>query len=255
MFGNPIEDLEHLLSYLSMTDKQKREDLVYDFGYFIVYYTDTLERILEDDETPESVRRELKQFDEDDYSLSDLSDETFRVIAREIDPDEILAGVERDEPAETPLWSVARLNSDGIVEGWLVHQSDAASDISYEGFKRGVDDLRLLALTTHLGDAMKSHPGYNFAYEPGDYERYGTDVYDRKRYGKSLVLFKAPFVSIWHTSDLEPQAIFWGPDATDIHFVFEQYGTYSVDLEDDEGNVVELEADSLEDLIDAIEGR
>jgi hypothetical protein len=98
---------------------------------------------------------------------------------------------------------------------------------------------------------MKYSPGYNFAYEPQDSGRYGTDG-DRRKYGSGIVVFKAPYVYIWHDFDEEPQAIFWGPDATDIIEVAGVDGSYYIE---DPASGDELEFNSLLDVISYLDSR
>jgi len=123
---------------------------------------------------------------------------------------------------------------------WLIF---SFTQKSTSGFQSGVDDLRML-----LGEAMKASPGYNFAFRLGDYR----SLFLRHRH--RLVLFKAPFVHIfWHYWYDKPQAIFWGPDATNMYEVLEEHGFYTVELEDEDGDLMEFETKSLEELIEIVE--
>lgn len=92
---------------------------------------------------------------------------------------------------------------------WLIHFSDKAWNIASEGFKRGVDDVRYLGLTTYLNDREKENGGYNFALEVKD--RVVGSVAREKKYGKNAVMFQSSGVKTYHSGDEERQIIFYGP--------------------------------------------
>lgn len=135
---------------------------------------------------------------------------------------------------------------------WLVHCTDSPREIYAEGFRRGVEDLSRIALTTHLPDVEKRFPGYNFAYEPDDFDRYAHN--ERWgfgcKYGRHVLLLRSAYVSAYHSGDQEPQAVFWGPSAGDVVWLdVAERGNYAVELDDGEL----LEATEIPDLIDLIE--
>jgi len=148
--------------------------------------------------------------------------------------------------------------------GWLVHCTNEGGEIAGDGFTFGVSDLSKLGLTTRLSKLDKLEAGYNFAYEADVFDRYGWDRSGRCRYGGDIILFRAPYVDTWHYTDEEPQAIFWGPSATDIILITEASDrSYMLELEppddlpDDEYDYDDwtIYANSLEDLIEQIESR
>lgn len=102
---------------------------------------------------------------------------------------------------------------------WMIHFTDHASDIAYEGFTRGISDPMRLGLTTHFSDRSKEQPGYVFAFLPNAARRYGWEG-RRPKYGKEAVIFRADAIVAYHNSDQEYQAISWGPEAEDIQKVY-----------------------------------
>jgi hypothetical protein len=101
----------------------------------------------------------------------------------------------------------------------MIHFTDHASDIAYEGFTRGISDPMRLGLTTHFSDRSKTQPGYVFAFLPNAARRYGWEG-RRPKYGKEAVIFRADAIVAYHNSDQEYQAISWGPEAEDIQRVY-----------------------------------
>ena len=77
-----------------------------------------------------------------------------------------------------------------------------------------------------------------------DYEK----LYDKRKYGKEIVLLHAEYVYIYHNYDEERQAIFWGKDASHICEVIENYDGYTVILYDEE-----VQADTLDELTDLLD--
>jgi hypothetical protein len=65
------------------------------------------------------------------------------------------------------------------------------------------------------------------------------------------VLLYAPYVLIRHDADQEPQAIFWGPDAESIKYVYMD-GGYTISLDWD-GVEIEVTATDIEELPSLIE--
>lgn len=247
---NPIEDLEALIAYLSMSDEDKAVDFVYDQTWVVKNETTAVEDAIEDADTSQEVVEELQEFaDDEDIFSGDLSEEAIRAIAKHLDIDRATEHLAAYEPGDVPTWNVATLDKQDIQNGWLVHASDHASSIERKGFTRGVSDLTKLGLTTHLPEFYKEDVGYDFAFTPNDFSHYGFYA-GRPKYGNGLVIFKAPYVLIWHYGDGEPQAIFWGPDATDIHQVFEgDELRYAIETYDGDG----IEADTIEELIAELE--
>jgi len=193
--------------------------------------------------------------DPDETFVDDLPEDVLLDVASRLDIPATLDQIAQFDPGDTPLWSVS--GGAAIVEDeWLVHCSDHADDIVGDGFTRGMPWVEHLALTTHAWDKPEE-PGFNFAYTVGDFERYGLTRAGHCKYGRGIVLVKVPKAMVFrHWLDQEPQAIFWGPDATCIFPLYMRYGRFSTDdlwQEDEYGDEVEVETDELDDLIEAIE--
>ena len=83
---------------------------------------------------------------------------------------------------------------------WLIHFTNHASKLAYEGFKYGTDDMQALGYTKRRAEGDS---GYNFAF----------DINDKlnQNYGDEAVIFRTSGVKVEHFGDLERQVIFWGP--------------------------------------------
>ena len=80
-----------------------------------------------------------------------------------------------------------------------------------EGFKFGVTQLNGLQQT--IGDSAAYNitgvePGYNFACVPGE-----AMSYPENNPTKGMLVIKTDAVIVFHSGDLEKQAVFWGKDA------------------------------------------
>jgi hypothetical protein len=136
--------------------------------------------------------------------------------------------------------------------GWLVHGTDlnSAYDIQEHGFKYGEPNFAGLAYT--VGESREQ--GYNFAIE---LEFFSNRTY--LRYGNTIVLLRAPYVLTYHVGDEEPQAIFWGADATDIYVVHTNtpYGrkkdAFYIDIWDEPGERHSIYGDTIIDIVNMIE--
>ena len=135
-------------------------------------------------------------------------------------PEEIRSEIEREvpelrmrhDPAEAPTTMHATLEDEKPLNPntWLIHFSNNARDIRWNGFKQGIWDMNKLGLTTYYSDAAKKKSGYNFAFLAGSREAYFAA--SKGRYGKHAVMFQGSGVHIYHYSDEENQIVFWGPD-------------------------------------------
>jgi hypothetical protein len=146
---------------------------------------------------------------------------------------------------EAPSWVYLTPWFGNEIYGWLIHFSDTAYDIAYEGFCRGVPSVNKLGLTTRLSSYEFDTEGYNFAYPADIAVRFAFDR-GTPKYGKHAVLFRAPYMLFNHLTDQEPQAIFWGPSARDIIVIDFEYRepvlevTDTLVLVDDSGESVAL---------------
>lgn len=252
--------LRHLERYLRSSDFERYAELVQDAS-FAVREGDReawLEAALDDAPEDSAVARELadalRRHDEDEYTVFfDLSDEAIRLLEPHLDAQDLLQGV-WDSPDAFPAWSV--LDYRGTYErDWLVHCTDAPYEIVRKGFLRGVADPRRIGLTIYLPEFERELPGYNFAFRPQDFSSYALDRTGRCKYGKYALLLRAPYVLADHLGDQEPQAIFWGPSASDVIVLdVVERGYYALEIPGEEEDEL-LEADDLETLIEQIEAR
>lgn len=121
--------------------------------------------------------------------------------------------LERHDPVELPTWAHMMLAQDRLIprDTWLVHFSDDADVIWYDGFKYGAMDFAAIGLTTHRGDnERKDMEGYNFAFEAES--RYAEWAARQEKYGNKAVLFQNSGVIAHHHGDQEEQVVFYGPD-------------------------------------------
>lgn len=272
------DELRHLASYLGQSDENKAMEVLCS-GAFLLSGDERAsfaERALGELSGKSAARVEafLEHLeddpDDDDGVFFDLAcgyDDVHRALARDDSGNLVMEMLDRftrfamDE--EQPSWSY--LDYRGTrPRGWLLHCTSAGGDVSVDGFIRGVPDVTKLGLTTHLGDIEKDLPGYNFAYEADRFNRYAFDRNGVCRYGGDVLLFRAPYVETWHRTDEEPQAIFWGPSATDIILLTEvSRGYYMLeldppaDLDDDDYDYDDwvIEASSVDELIEKVEER
>jgi hypothetical protein len=125
------------------------------------------------------------------------------------DKEDFVSLIAHKYPIDAPAWAHLSLERKRIPrQTWLIHFSDQASDISVEGFTRGVSDMEQIALTTWLHDNTKKYGGYNFAFIAGNRasQRAASEGY----YGKHAVMFQSSGLEVYHYGDRENQVIFWG---------------------------------------------
>lgn len=150
----------------------------------------------------------------DEGELQESDPEIFKALPVDIQ-EEISEWVSdelsRHEPAELPSSHYFHPDKQLIHrQTWLVHFSDAAHHIAYNGFTHGSYDARRLGLTTYYSHDSKESGGYNFAFEA--LSRDAIHAAESKKYGQHAVLFQNSGVKAWHNGDEENQIIFWGPD-------------------------------------------
>lgn len=182
--------------------------------------SEAIENAIEDNADNPSVLSNLEKMRkeiEDDGYLQDPWDLPREVVASvfpyiERKTDEIIRYISDNDIIRLPPWSVCDFIGAEKERSWLVHNTDeeSADNINAYGFRIGTENIGELSYTTH--SRKKYSHGYNFAYEPHNF-RYG-------KYGRATILFQAPYVRVYHYGDEEYQAIFWGPDATNIIRVY-----------------------------------
>lgn len=116
------------------------------------------------------------------------------------------------DPAEAPSTAHMMLQNNKLLPRttWLVHFSDNAEAIAYNGFKYGIDQMDKLGLTTYWNDSAKSAEGYNFAFLANG--RYASYAESKGKYGREAVIFQNSGVLVHHHGDEEEQVIFKGKD-------------------------------------------
>ena len=132
------------------------------------------------------------------------------------------------ETAMIPSWFF--LSQPTLVKNqWLVHGTGRTDGrmMARRGFVKGIADPTKLGLTTWLS-GKKIGDGYNFAYTPEDFEKYGLDGNELKYGDGTFLVFRASGIRCWHNADDEYQVIFHGKTARDIVFVDETMGTYTI---------------------------
>ena len=136
------------------------------------------------------------------------------------------------QPAEIPSWFY--LHEPTLVKNqWLVHGTTRMDGrmMARKGFIKGIADPTKLGLTTWL-QGKKIGEGYNFAYTPEDFAKYGVDGQALKYGDGTFLIFRASGIRCWHHSDQEFQVIFHGKTARDIVFVDEAMETYTIHSKD-----------------------
>ena len=138
------------------------------------------------------------------------------------------------QPAEIPSWFY--LHKPTLLKNqWFVHGTSRMDGrmMARRGFIKGINDPTKLGLTTWI-QGKKIGDGYNFAYTPEDFAKYGVyDEFQALKYGDgTFLVFRASGIRCWHHADEEFQVIFHGKTARDIVFVDESMGTYTIHSKD-----------------------
>ena len=136
------------------------------------------------------------------------------------------------QPAEIPSWFY--LHKPTLLKNqWFVHGTSRMDGriMARRGFIKGIADPTKLGLTTWI-QGKKIGDGYNFAYTPEDFAKYGVDELEDEnslKYGDgTFLIFRASGIRCWHHADEEFQVIFHGKTARDIVFVDEAMDTYTI---------------------------
>lgn len=197
-----------LKQYLSLSDEEKEEDLIYRFSYLLLdFFTEQMENGTLDDEELEIINAS----NGDDYILIDqilngdlnkYYKDFLNYIQRKVDYYEMPAHQTFEE-------------SIPVKNEWLIHFTSNALGIARHGFEYGTEDLDSLNYTG-AGSINGKSEGYDFAYTIDDYERFYRGHNGDPKYGNEAVLFQASGIKTWHYGDEEYQVIFWGKNAKNI---------------------------------------
>jgi hypothetical protein len=207
-----------LKQYFSLTDEQKINSLPEEYSWFFDDFL--VEEDIDFEKPLDSYDDELEGYELLAW-LYENNVELYKQYGKYLF-DKIESHELPIDDSEYPAWSF--FGSPSLVKNqWLIHFTDYAEQIGREGFKRGVDEMTKLGLTTHLSEFDKKYGGYNFAYLINDYVKHARDRHGFK-YGSEAVIFNASGLKIWHYGDDEPQVIFYGNTARNIiPVVFHNY--------------------------------
>jgi hypothetical protein len=131
----------------------------------------------------------------------------------------------QDDPGSAPSWATLKKPEYILGDTWLVHFSPYASSIVEQGFTRGVPKPDNIAFTGYLPEEQLDEGGYTFAFTVADAEKHILSYADRE----SFVMFFAPGVKAYHTSDRDSQVIVWGPDVPTQNMVLVEYDYAVID--------------------------
>lgn len=131
----------------------------------------------------------------------------------------------KDDPGSAPSWATLKKPEYILGDTWLVHFSPYASSIVEQGFTRGVPKPDNIAFTKDVPTEQLDKGGYTFAYTVADAEKHILSYADRD----SFVMFFAPGVKAYHTSDRDSQVIVWGPDVPTQNMVLVEYDYAVID--------------------------
>lgn len=247
------KEVNWLKKYLELPEDAKLEDIAENFSFFaqgfINHYPDVANEIMEKEGISEDDLQDWEGYEIFEYIRSELK-EYFDDLKNYI-----VQHVMNSPEFSRELPSHQYFDKPEIFKNnWLIHFTDDAIAIAYDGFQYGVDDYERLGLTTDYSKADKKTggKGYSFAYDVNDFKRY---YYNRSpsepKYGSEAVLFRASGIKSWHDGDGEPQVIFYGETAKDFIPITQgendRWGVYSTKT----GKLLR-EDDDLGELVDWI---
>jgi hypothetical protein len=216
-----------LYQYLNKSEEEKYNDLAYHYPYIFLQFFEENEYEIEEglsdeefSELKELIETEGEDAEDHDYldlifHNKDLMEEYGRYVE-----DSLVNGSDQSSLTSHFFFSNPKI----IKKQWLVHLTDYASEIWQNGFTHGTESVEDLGLTTYNTHTSKERGGYNFAFTPYSFDKYGSSG-NRKhnfRYGDEAILFKSSGVEAYHRGDEEHQVIFYGKYATDI--IWMEYG-------------------------------
>lgn len=232
-----------LYKYLSRTDEEKLDEIVYNYAYkipeFIQYAYD--ENIIDDNEYT-SIVNYMKNHDEYDLAEELIGGELEHLkkpFMNHIEAD--MNNYIQDAPA-----SYSFDKPEVFKNGWIIHFTEDAMSIAYDGFKHGTEEIDRLAYTG-AGYTDGKKEGYNFGYDINDFDKFYLAYRGKPKYGSEAVLCQASGVKVWHYNDEEYQVIFWGPSAKNIIPIYNNNGYWKIMSMKTDNKIVEFE--KLTDLV------
>lgn len=170
---------------------------------------------LEDNDCLELVSEIVRHPVESDDDIRELEPEIFYKLPENIQKacgEWVIDYLMQQHPEEAPTTAHMSLSRNQLLprNTWLIHFSNNAESIAYNGFKYGIDQMDQLGLTTYKSDSEKAYGGYNFAFTAGG--RYSRYAAAQGKYGRDAVMFQNSGVMAFHSGDEEEQIMFHGTD-------------------------------------------
>lgn len=195
-------DIYNLLKYLTPTNDEKEicirehfDDLISRFSNLIPYFFEQNDISFDYDKEEDEIIDFLYENNYDnlfeDWLIKNFDDFYF-------------------EDFDIPSWYYFK--NPEIVKGSFIHFTNNANEIINKGFVKGIDDMSILGMTTHLGNEYKKNGGFNFAYYIKDIEA----IKDVSKYGKEAVIFEGIGIRAYHKIDEEYEVIFNSKDISNI---------------------------------------
>lgn len=205
-----VENISWLKKYLTMSDEEKGQDLLFKHPYIIDNYEEELLNRAEeigDDEAIELINNaewyELAEYVDGNKKYVSIMKSAFKRFSQNAHDYNI-------PEEQVPTW--AHMEYRKIFKNqWLIHFTESANEIAKTGFNNFITEIDKLGLTKWDTYSERAKDGYGFAYSVDDYVKYskGGD-YMGWKYGSEAVLFLASGLEVYHWGDSEAQHIFKG---------------------------------------------
>jgi len=212
--ASPFSNLVHALKGPS-DDTEKLRDLLW-----CCWHSLPMERILSEaigQASDDKTRAAIQTLIDDGHEGEGFPPAVMAALASVTHADDLIPDLMGGPfPEEIPSWAFFDVGRVHTSPDWLVHLTNDPYEIERNGFQFGVSSPDRLGLTTYYKRESyeRTNTGYAFAFPLNRADRYRG-----ASYGEYAVMFKAPYVEAWHSGDEEWQAVFYGPDAKDIHVV------------------------------------
>ncbi len=198
--GGHLElDIKNVLKYLNPTSEEKEisirqqwDDLINRFSSLIPYFFEQ-----------ENIDYNCEDYECIDFLYENNLDSNFeKWIIDNFDNFNF-------EDFDIPSWYY--FEKPKLIKGTFIHYSNNVDEILKNGFTKGVNDISILGMTTHLGDEYKKGSGFIFAYHIDDVKNIKLN-----RYGENCVLFEGIGVRAYHKIDKEYEVIINPKDIVNI---------------------------------------
>ena len=204
-FGIPLK------RYMNMSDTEKQEEWLYSYTYFVegwVINTDLSYYGMSEEEI-----EAMKEGDCETY---------YDILSKYPEAMDDCISFVQDKTkynGDIPTFDIMDYTRD-VHNEWLIHFSDNATQISYQGFKYATDDVNDLGYSNAGETRGKSSEGWDFAYLADECPR------DGDKYGQDAVMFQASGIKATHYGDQEEQVMFWNKDAKNIVLIQNNKDSY-----------------------------